>query len=161
MQASSQYPLAERKDKVRELYKTMPYTLSQKEPIKLRMKNFYFDRGVLTDDKFVIYRAIDPNNPSPETDLFIVEKKYGSKREILFEFGGGMEEYYYAVNARTGERSNLLHFIWEGDFDPVIEKRKPLADIPGHADLNIKDLDNKMKGNCLLPTRSGKPKRVG
>jgi hypothetical protein len=130
MQASSQYPLAERKDKVRELYKTMPYTLSQKEPIKLRMKNFYFDRGVLTDDKFVIYRAIDPNNPSPETDILIAEKKYGPKREVVFGFENRAEEYYYAVNARTGERSNLLHFIWENDFDPVIIsiKKHPILD---------------------------------
>jgi hypothetical protein len=40
-----------------------------------------------------------------------------------------MEEYYYAVNARTGERSNLLHFIWEGDFDPVIKKREKQEEV--------------------------------
>jgi hypothetical protein len=64
-----------------------------------------------------------------------------------------------AVNARTGERSNLLHFIWEGDFDPVIEKRRPLADLPGHADLNIKDLDDKTKGNSSPPSRNTKHKK--
>jgi hypothetical protein len=156
MQAASQYPLAERKDKVRELYKTMPYTLSQKEPIKLRMKNFYFDRGVLTDDKFIIYRAIDPNNSNPETDTLIVEKKYGPKREILFEFEGRVEEYYYAVNTKTGKRSSLLYFIWEGDFDPVIEKKKPLADLPEHGGSNVEDLDEKIQGNSSPPPRSRK-----
>jgi len=120
MQQASQFPLAERKDKVRELYKTMPYNLSQTDPIKLRMKNFYFDKETLKDDILIIYRALDPNNPNPETDLFIAEKKYGPKREIHFEFDGREEEYYYAVNTRTSERSNLLHFIWESDFDPII-----------------------------------------
>ncbi|MFA5499273.1 MAG: hypothetical protein WC327_07005 [Candidatus Cloacimonadia bacterium] len=127
MQQASQFPLAERKDKVRELYKTMPYNLSQTDPVKLRMKNFYFDEETLKDDKLTIYRALDPNNPNPETDLFIAEKKYGPKREIHFEFDGREEEYFYAVNTRTGESSNFLHFIWESDFDPIIISIKKSA----------------------------------
>ncbi|MCB5231060.1 MAG: hypothetical protein WCX83_01400 [Candidatus Cloacimonas sp.] len=123
MQQASQFPLAERKDKVRELYKTMPYNLSQTDPVKLRMKNFYFDRETQKDDRLMIYRATDPYNPNPDTDTFVAEKNFSPNRTIPFEFDNREEEYYYAVNSRTGERSNLLHFIWESDFDPVIVKK--------------------------------------
>ncbi|MFA5498018.1 MAG: hypothetical protein WC327_00500 [Candidatus Cloacimonadia bacterium] len=160
MQQASQFPLAERKDKVRELYKTMPYNLSQTDPVKLRMKNFYFDKETIKDDKLMIYRAVDPNSPNPETDLFIAEKKYGPKREVNFAFEGREEEYYYAVNGRTGEMSNTLHFIWESEFDPVIVSIKRGNQVKAKAKSNskpvqqmgVKEVVGYDKGNYL---RSG------
>jgi hypothetical protein len=120
MREAMNYPQEGRKEIIRELYHNTPYHLKQDEAINLRMKNFYFDKEAVKDDKIKIYRALDPNNPNPETDILITEKKYGPKKEIKFEFEDRVEEYYYAVNERTGVISNLLHFIWETDFDPVI-----------------------------------------
>jgi hypothetical protein len=120
MQKAMLYPQETRKEKIKELFHTTPYNLHQSDPVKLRMKNFYFDSEPLKDDKLRIYRAVDPNNPNPGKDLFIAEKKYGPKREILFEYEQREEEYYYALNTRTGRLSNVLHFIWESEFDPTI-----------------------------------------
>jgi len=124
MQEVMQHPQEGRKELIRELYRNTPYRLKQDEPIKLRMKNFYFDREVVKDDELIVYRAADPNNPNPVTDTIITEKKYGPKREIVFEYEGRVEEHYYAINMRTGELSNVLHFIWEVEFDPVIRREK-------------------------------------
>ncbi|MFA5499306.1 MAG: hypothetical protein WC327_07170 [Candidatus Cloacimonadia bacterium] len=123
MQEAMQHPQEGRKELIRELYRNTPYHLKQDEAINLRMKNFYFDREVVKDDELIIYRAVDPNNLNPSTDTIITEKKYGPKREIVFAYEGRAEEYYYAVNRRTGEMSNTLHFIWEVEFDPVIRQR--------------------------------------
>ncbi|MFA5498229.1 MAG: hypothetical protein WC327_01635 [Candidatus Cloacimonadia bacterium] len=124
MQEAMQHPQEGRKELIRELYRKTPYHLKQDEPVNLRMKNFYFDRETIKDDEFIVYRAADPNNPNPKTDTIITERKYSPKREIKFEFDNIEEEYYYAVNIRTGELSNLLHFIWETEFDPVIKRRE-------------------------------------
>jgi len=124
MQEAMQHPQEGRKELIRELYRNTPYRLKQDEPVNLRMKNFYFDRETIKDDELIVYRAVDPNNPNPVTDTIITEKKYSPKREIQFEYEGRVEEYYYAVNTRTGELSNLLHFIWEAEFDPVIKRKE-------------------------------------
>ena len=129
MQEAMQYPQEGRKEIIRELYRNTQYHLKQDEPVNLRMKNFYFDREVIKDDKMKIYRALDPNNLNPETDILVANKKYGPKKEIKFEFENRVEEYYYAVNERTGECSNLLHFIWETDFDPVIKRREKQGEV--------------------------------
>jgi hypothetical protein len=160
MQKAMLYPQEERKERIRELYKTTPYNLHKSDPVKLRLKNFYFDSDPLKDDKLRIYRAVDHNNPNPETDTLVAEKNYGPKREILFEYEQRDEEYYYALNTRTGRLSNVLHFIWESEFDPVIEKKKPLADLPNHTD---KGSTNKIQINSSPPTRDSKHenKRAG
>ncbi|MFA5498524.1 MAG: hypothetical protein WC327_03155 [Candidatus Cloacimonadia bacterium] len=124
MQEAMQHPQEGRKELIRELYRKTPYRLKQDEPVNLRMKNFYFDRETIKDDELIMYHAADPNNPNPETDTVITEKKYGPKREIKFEYEGRVEEHYYAVNRRTRELSNTLHFIWEVEFDPVIKRRE-------------------------------------
>ncbi|MFA5498785.1 MAG: hypothetical protein WC327_04480 [Candidatus Cloacimonadia bacterium] len=120
MQEAMQYPQEGRKELIRELYRNTPYRLKQDEPVNLRMKIFYFEKETIKDDLLIVYCAVDSNNPNPETDTIITENKYGPKKEIKFAFEDRIEEYYYAVNERTGEGSNLLHFIWEKDFDPVI-----------------------------------------
>ena len=107
-----QNPLPTITARLRELFRNYPYYLLKSEPVRLRMKNFYFASEVRGNDLLVIYRALDPQNPDPESDLIYVEKTYSPKKEILFQYGESDEEFYYAQNTRTGEFSNLLNFIW-------------------------------------------------
>ena len=76
MQEAMHYPQEGRREVIRELYRNTPYNLKQDEAVNLRMKNFYFDKEIIKDDKIKIYRALDPNSPNPETDILIIEKKY-------------------------------------------------------------------------------------
>jgi len=100
-------------ERLRYLFRNYPYYLLKSEPVKLRMKNFYFDRAVRDNDLIRIYRANDPQNPDPDTDHLYVEKKYAPKKEILFQYEDRDEEYYYVVNQRNGDISNVLRFVWQ------------------------------------------------
>ena len=149
MQEAMQHPQEGSKELIRELYRNIPYHLKHDEPVNLRMKNFYFDREVVKDDEFIVYRALDPNNPNPETDTIITEKKYSPKRKIIFEFDNIEEEYYYAVNIRTGELSNLLHFIWEAEFDPVIKRGEKQEVVQScEVDMEEKQVGDSRLCNC-------------
>ena len=100
-------------EKLRELFRTYPYYLLKSEPVRLRMKNFYFDSEVRVNDLLRIFRAIDPQNPDPASDLIYVEKRYAPQKEILFQFEDREEEFYYALNKRNGKISYLLTFNWQ------------------------------------------------
>jgi len=117
MQLSSQEPKEIRQAKVKELYRSYPYHLLKSEPVKLRMKNFYFDRQVNKGDLIRIYRAVDPQNTNPHTDPLYQEKEYGEKRVIGFDYQQTEQQHYYAVNARNNARSNVLQFIWQDEIN--------------------------------------------
>ena len=112
MQSASQYPKEIRKDKVRELYRTMPYNLLQSEPVKLRLKNFYFDRKVADDDIVKIYQ-MQGESPDLQNDNLYWEGKYKAKKSVDFAYSEVDEERYYALNTRNNDISNVLHFVWE------------------------------------------------
>ena len=113
MQTVMQDYLPDLKTRMRQLFRDYPYHLQKTVPINLRLKNFYFERGVLPKDRLIIYKTLTPDNPNPLTDTIIFEKDFYTKKTAFFEYSGIDEEYYYALNQRSGERSNLLHFIWE------------------------------------------------
>lgn len=166
MQLASQEPKEIRKEKVRELYRTMPYQLLKNEGIKLRMKNFYFDRTPLNGDKIKIYRAVDPGNIDPQTDPLYDEKPYKDKNTISFVYDSGDEEYFYAVNARNNQVSELLHFIWadEIEFKPkTVRKPDKWAEaaelINREAEISGKRIDSGDKIQ-LPPTAAEKRKNI-
>jgi hypothetical protein len=106
-------PQEKRKEKIRELYHSYPYFLLKSEPIKLRLKNFYFDKYLNIGDVLKIYRSDDYENPNPETDSLYSEKEYSPNKTVSFKYEGRNEEYYYAVNQQNGDRSEVLRFVWE------------------------------------------------
>ncbi len=109
------------KEKLNELFRNYPYHLLKSEAINLRMKNFYFDvKRVRVGDIIEIYRLRDEEpgqqglcSPDPDKDIFYTEQDFAAKKTIHFEYEGRDEEHYYGVNKRSGEISNLLHYIWE------------------------------------------------
>jgi hypothetical protein len=103
----------EKREKMRELYRTYPYYLLKSERINLRLKNFYFEYETLKGILIKIYKAADPENPNPETDPLYAEKEYSPKNTIAFQFTDETEQHFYAVNTRNNEVSNVLHFYWE------------------------------------------------
>ncbi len=117
MQVASQEPLEKRKDKVRELYRSYPYHLLKAKPVNLRLKNFYFEKDVIDGSTLKVYRAVDPDNPDPQTDPLYGSKDFKKTKTVKFEYDGQDEEYYYAVNTRSGEISNLLKFIWQEEIE--------------------------------------------
>lgn len=125
MQLASQEPKNLRKEKVKELYRTFPYHLLKAEPVKLRLKNFYFDRKVMEDNDLHIYKAADPENPNPSTDTLVSTIPFKPNRTISFEFTGTDEEHYYAVNSRNNTLSNVLHFVWQDEIEFNVKEDKP------------------------------------
>ena len=125
MQLASQEPQELRNKKVRELYRSFPYQLLKSEPVKLRMKNFYLDKSVMKGDMISVYRAIDGENPHPESDPLYCRKEYGEKRTVKFAYEEDEEQHYYAVNERNGGMSNVLHFMWKEkiEFTPKSDKQ--------------------------------------
>ena len=125
MQLASKEPLEKRKEKVRELYKTMPYRLLKEEPVNLRLKNFYFERKVCSGDFIKIYQVAEGE------DQLYWEGEYKEKRTVKFEYQGDVEERYYAVISKYGEPSNTLYFIWMDEIDFVAkgEKKRTKMDI--------------------------------
>mgnify|MGYP001150786795 CR=1 FL=1 len=85
MQLAAQEPVEKRKDKVRELYKSLPYNLLKNEPVKLRMKNFYFDKSVAKGDSIKIFLAVclTCSSASPGScDLYLSYQKKPNKTII-------------------------------------------------------------------------------
>jgi hypothetical protein len=103
------------KTKMVELFREYPYHLLKNVKINLRMKNFHFSRGVLPDDSLKIYKAANPEHPNPNTDELYLEKDYKPSRTIPFEYTTTDHEHFYAINLRSGETSNVLHFIWQDE----------------------------------------------
>ncbi len=110
-------------ERLHELHRNYPYYLLRTESIKLRMKNFHFDTHVRSGESIRIYQAVDPEHPNPELDILYAEENFAPKREIVFEYAGEDEQYFYGVKARNGELSNVLNFIW-GDELPEPQRRQ-------------------------------------
>ncbi len=117
MQIASQEPLEKRKEKVRELYRDYPYQVLKADKVNLRLKNFYFQKDVIDGTILKVYRAVDPHNSDPQTDKLYISKDYKKTKTVKIEYDGKDEEYYYAVNTRNGEMSNLLKFIWQDEIE--------------------------------------------
>lgn len=125
MHLASKELLEKRKEKVRELYITYPYYLLKDEPVKLRMKNFYFQRYVKEGNLIKVYRlreSLEDLEPDPEQDILYKEKEYAPKKTVLFEYEGRDEEYYYAVNSRNNEISKVLVFVWKDEMNEVVNQ---------------------------------------
>ena len=118
-----QNPLPTITARLRELFRNYPYNLLKSEPVRLRMKNFYFESEVRDVDLIRIYRASDPENPDPENDHLYCEEAYSPGKEILFQYDNREQEYYYALNVRNSELSNLLCFIWQEKLPETIRGR--------------------------------------
>ncbi len=112
-------------ERLRFLFRTYPYYLLQSEAVNLRMKNFYFTGIVWEGDNFTIYRTLNPEHPNPAIDEFYTEEQYKAKRTISFNFDDREEEYYYAQNERTGEISNVLHFVWNENQEEINNRYRP------------------------------------
>jgi hypothetical protein len=105
-------PVPNLQTKGKELFRSYPYYLLKTEPVKLRMKNFYFDPEVLPGRVLRIYKAEDPENPDPESDILYAEEEYSPKKTIRFEYGEEDIQQFYAMNTGNGRVSGLLKFIW-------------------------------------------------
>lgn len=111
-----QEPYEKRVDKMRELYRTYPYYLVKDITIKLRLKNFYFERTVREGDLIRVYRlreSVERLEPDPQQDVFYAKKEYAPKKTLDFQYEGGEVEYYYGVNDRNNDISNVLKFVWK------------------------------------------------
>ncbi len=116
-----QHPEPDVTEILRELFRTYPYYLLRSEPVNLRLKNFYFEGRVVIGDTMRIYKAVDPLHPNPDLDELISEELFQPKRTVRFDYEDEDEEYFYAVNERTEELSNLLHFVWGDELPPARE----------------------------------------
>ena len=96
---------------IRLLYRTYPYYLKKDVPINLRLRNFYFDREV-TGSTITIYKKRPNEDPDPNYDELYETLQYEPKKAVKFKYRDDEEEWFYAVNDRTGEMSNVLHFLW-------------------------------------------------
>ena len=112
MRLASQDPSPTKEEKLRFLMKTYPYHLDKEEPVNLRLLNFYFDY-TKSDEIVRIYKKRAGEEPDPELDDLIHEVEYIPKKTIKFNFQEEDEEWYYGLKVRTGELSNVLHFLWE------------------------------------------------
>jgi hypothetical protein len=119
---ASKEPVENRKNKIRELYRTFPFYLPKNEPVKLRVKNFYFSKELREGDSLRIYRASAPPSQDPELDKLHLEVSYSPGKSILFHYEEEKEQYFYALNLRNNSCSNLLHFSWQDDIKPLYAK---------------------------------------
>jgi hypothetical protein len=105
-------PGPDRHERIRELFRTYPYFLLKSEPVKLRLRNFYFSPLIMEGEPLAIYKTTSGSDPDPESDELYTRIEYKEKRTVDFSFQSDEEEWYYALNERNNRRSNLLHFIW-------------------------------------------------
>lgn len=56
--------------------------------------------------------------PDPSLDILYAEKEYVPKKTVKFQYEGRGIEYYYGVNSRNNDISNVLKFEWK---DEMIE----------------------------------------
>ncbi len=122
---AGQYPHDLLNKKVKELHRTYPYYLLKQEPVNLRLLNFHFDRRVREGDELKIYLMSFSEEPDPETDILIKTAAYKPKKSVKFEYEGQDEQHYYAVNARNGEISNILHFVWQEELQQIPKSSNP------------------------------------
>ncbi len=122
MMLARQHPEPDVTEILRELFRTYPYHLLNTEAINLRLRNFYFNSRIDTGDLIRIYKAIDPLHPNPEVDELYIQTEYAPKKTIHFAYNVDENEYYYGVNPRNNELSNLLHFIWGDELPPMPER---------------------------------------
>lgn len=116
---AGKYPHHLLNEKVRELHRTYPYYLLKTEPVNLRLLNFHFERIVREKDDLQIYRKVSSGEPDPENDILITTLTFKPKKSVKFEYDGQDEQYYYAVNTRNNELSNILHFIWQDELPQI------------------------------------------
>lgn len=119
MHIAKQGPKEKEKETIRELYRKYPYHLLKDKEERIKLTNFYFNRPVRDNDYLKIYRAADKNNLNPETDTLYAEILFAPKETVNFEYCGQEEEYYYALNSRNNELSNLLRFIWQDELESI------------------------------------------
>ncbi len=112
MRLASEDPTPTKEEKLRYLYRSYPFYLDKDQVINLRMRNFYFDRWV-NHSVVSIYRKRPGEEPDPEMDELYETLEYMPKKTIKFEHQEEDEERYYAVHQRSGEISNVLHFVWQ------------------------------------------------
>jgi len=122
MRLAQENPIPDLKTKIKQLFISYPYHLLKSEPINLRLKNFYFRRYIKERDLICVYRLrdnIEGLEPDPSQDIFYAEKDYAPKTTIAFQYEDRDVEYYYAVNSRNDEISNVLKIVWENEIDEV------------------------------------------
>ncbi len=139
MQLTMEHPSEERKEIMNDLYRNYPYHLLKTEPVNLRMKNFYFVSKPKTSAKIKVYRALNPNNPVPDTDPFYCIKHYKDRAIVKFEYEGRNEEYYYAVNTSNNRQSNVLKFIWQHEIEFTAKQNRNPDKWAGLAEIFLKN----------------------
>ncbi len=128
MHLAVENPYPSIKEKLRELYRTYPFNLLKDKGETIQLKNFYFVKRTRDKDEIKIYKVaqelvglegLSNNCPSlyhflsPEDDELYWEGNYKNNKGVDFAYSGEEEEWYYAVNVRNNDMSNVLRFIWQ------------------------------------------------
>ena len=119
MHLAHQNPGVDVREKIKELHSTYPYYLLKEEPVNLKLLNFRFEREARDGDVLTIYKKTGAGDPDPETDQLIETVVYRPKKSIEFTYDDQDEQYFYAVNSRKNDLSNILHFIWADELPEI------------------------------------------
>lgn len=109
------------KERIRELHRTYPYYLLKEKPEDLKLLNFRFDRVVRKNDPCSIFRIAHGSEPHPDSDSLVMTVNYHPQKTVNFRYEEMEEQYFYAVNTRNNNRSNILRFIWCDELQQIPE----------------------------------------
>ena len=99
-------------ERMRELYRTYPFYLYKNEPVKLKLKNFYFERELSPGRLIRLYRVLG-EEPIPGNDFLYTELEFNPDKKVEFHYSKEEAEQFYALDVKTGQQSNVLQFYWE------------------------------------------------
>jgi hypothetical protein len=112
MKLANEDPTPSLKEKLRYLFRTYPYYLKKEQPIKLKLKNFYFTEPVREGATLLIYKMEPEGFKDLENDFLYDVVPYYPDQTIEFSYQGEEEEWFYGRINGTYVLSNVLRFYW-------------------------------------------------